>query len=76
MWHHKKDFNINEKGIYMIHAAIQTDYEKYPSTQTLSNMDVLAEVNKFYNVHLLKMTPYKKQTLLISIHALITIPAE
>ena len=46
----------------MIHAAIQTDYEKYPSTQTLSNMDVLAEVNKFYNVHLLKMTPYKKFT--------------
>ena len=55
-----KKININEKGIYMIHAAIQTDYEKYPSTQTLSNMDVLAEVNKFHNVHLLKMTPYKK----------------
>ena len=46
----------------MQYNTIPTWYENYTYGTTLSHSKFLDEVNKFYNDHVFKMTPYKKCT--------------
>ena len=53
-------------GIVTVHSVIPVEYEKCPPRYIyiLVHTIFLDEVYKFYNVHLLKITTYKKLTVL------------
>ena len=53
----------------MSHTIITTEFQKYLSTSIPGHRNNLDEVIKSYNVHLLKMTTYKKIKVLKSMWA-------
>ena len=65
MWHHK-NHNLYQRVTDMIHVAIPTEYDKYPSEWILKHANVLSEVIKLQNVHLFNTKIYKKRTVLKS----------
>ena len=60
MSHHKKKYNINQLGGYMIHDIIVTECDKYLSTTKLKPVTNLAEVIKLHGVNVLNMMPNKR----------------
>ena len=64
MLYHKQNYNLNQTGTYTIHAVIPKKYHKYPSATIHKHVNVLSEVNKFHNVHVLNMTQLNKCTVL------------
>ena len=53
----------------MKQAITSTKYKKYPSILILKHVNVLAEVIKSHDVHLYKIKPYSKYTVLKSTYA-------
>ena len=64
MWHHKQNYNINQKVKGAINDVIVMECEKYLSTIILKPATILAELIKLHGMHLLKMTPNKKRPVL------------
>ena len=57
-----KNYNINQRVTDTIHVISMMKYHKYPSISILKQANVLSEVIKFHDVHLYKVTLYKKCT--------------
>ena len=66
MWHHKENYNINQKVADTINAITLTKYQMYPLKIILKHENILAEVIKSHCVNLYKITPYNKCTSLKS----------
>ena len=62
-------YNLIEICVYTIHAVSVTKYQKYPSILILKHVNVLSEVIKSHDVHLYKIKPYSKYTVLKSTYA-------
>ena len=66
MWHHKQNYNLNQRGTNMIHDIAPIECDKCLSTTTLKHANVLSEVNKWNGLHLFNIMPYKKYAVLYS----------
>ena len=69
MWHHKQNYNLNQRVTGTIYAIIPTEYEKYSSILILEQVNVLDESIKLHGVHFFNMIPYKKSNVLKSTYA-------
>ena len=58
-----KNYNLNQRGTDTIHVISMMKYHKYPSISILKQANVLSEVINLPDVHLYKVTMYKKCTL-------------
>ena len=65
---------LNKRGTDMVHAAIHTKYQKYPSTTIFKNANVLSKINKSTQRCLNNMTPYDDN--IITIHVRTTTLSE
>ena len=65
MWHHKQNYNLNQRGGYAIHEIIVTECDNYPSTAMIKTTTILAERIKLHDGNFLKMTHNKKYPVLI-----------
>ena len=57
MWHNQHIIFLT-KDVDAIHAVTPTKDQKYPSTIILKYANVLAELIKSYDVHLINIIPY------------------